>query len=146
MENCPNNCCEVYYGENPSLHSLHNISGSEIVLTEKDLQKFIGQKWAFKYLSEVTKDGNKHFIKTDKNGKCSAFENGRCSIHSIKPTVCKRFPLYIDPIQGISAVKTCPAVSDDIPLDGYKEQQSALKSMYEFWLGELNASNEKDLI
>jgi len=131
---CPSSCCGPFGGVKSGLDSLDGIDFSEIILTPNDSDKIITS-------------GNVHFVElTDKgyyrmklhsDGACTAFINGKCSIHTVKPSICRAFPFYIDMFVGLCTVSgSCPGCGGEAwtNLNDLSLEISAAKDMYEFWI------------
>jgi hypothetical protein len=134
MGDCPSSCCGPFGGVQSGLDSVNGTEFSEITLTTNDSDKIINAGYA--HLIELTeKDYYRMKLKPD--SACVAFIDGKCSIHSIKPSICKAFPFYIDMFVGLCTVSgSCPGCGGDgwTDLKDISEEISSAKDMYDFWL------------
>ena len=73
-------------------------------------------------------------IKTNEQGVCSAYMSGECDMNSLKPTICKCFPLYLDAFVGLCALKECPAAKESYTLENYSNEIDSMIELYEFWI------------
>ena len=75
-------------------------------------------------------------MKLEEDGSCSAFLDGKCSIHSVKPSICRAFPFYIDMFVGLCAVSAnCPGVGSGwISIEEINPEIQATMAMYSFWI------------
>jgi len=141
MEDCPNNCCGPFAGVQRGLESLEGLKFSEIFLVEEDIPRII-QAGHSHYIE--TLDGRDYKMKLRDDGSCLAFRDGRCSIHQIKPILCRAFPFYIDMFVGLCAVTVCPGFESGwTPLEDVMNEIESAKRMYAFWLGKINSLQEK---
>lgn len=136
-EECPQPCCGPFGGVQHGIDSVEGREFSEIVLTPDDARRIIAA--GASHLLERTA-GGKFRMKLLDDGTCTAFEDGRCSIHQMKPTVCRAFPFYVDMFVGLCGVTTCPGFGSGwTPVEDLAREVQAAKEMYHFWLGEIEA-------
>ena len=130
-DQCENSCCGPYTGFSDDLLSLEKRPFKDIVLTPSDVSRLCDAGYQkFFYFAD---DGLGR-IYVDEDGVCSAFQNGLCEIHSVKPTVCKCYPLCIDVLTGLCCFKSCSAIDDSFNVMCFQEQLGPLIAMYEFWI------------
>lgn len=134
--NCKKSCCGPFSGVSFELISLDKRPFSEIILTEEDSHTLIMNGFEHLFERVFSKKHGKHYHRmiTAPDGECIAYEREKCSIYSIRPTLCKAFPFYIDVFAGLCVVK-CPGVdvSNDDTND-CKPYIDAARKMYAFWL------------
>jgi len=104
---------------------------TEIILLPKDIDR-------------LTQAGYSHLIRkypngmarldTATDGTCVALIDGRCSVYSCRPAICRAYPLYLDMFSGVCALTECKAVPDDMQLDDYAEELENLLDIYQFWI------------
>jgi Fe-S-cluster containining protein len=131
-EECPSSCCGPFGGVQRGIDSVEGRQFSEIVLTDEDTKRLISSGCS--HLVELTNSG-KYRMKLHQDGTCTAFKDGRCSIHSIKPTLCRAFPFYVDMFVGLCGVTECPGFGSGwTQITRLKSEIQASKDMYQFWL------------
>lgn len=131
-EECPNSCCGPFGGVQRGIDSIEGRQFSEIVLTEDDTKRLLASGCA--QLIEHSAGGN-YRMKLQSDGSCIAFKNGRCSIHTIKPTLCRAFPFYVDMFVGLCGVTECPGFGSGwTKVEDLQNEVKAAKDMYSFWL------------
>jgi Fe-S-cluster containining protein len=136
QEDCPDTCCGPFGGVQRGIDSVEGRQFHEIVLTPADAKRLLSSGCA--YLMERTKDGTWRMI-TSADGSCTAFKDGFCSIHSVKPTLCKAFPFYIDMFVGLCGVTGCPGFGQGwTDLEDLRGEVQAAKEMYMFWLNSID--------
>lgn len=133
MEECPQSCCGPFGGVQKGIDSIYGTDFSEITLTNEDSSKIISE--GFAYLIELM-EGGVYRMKLEADGSCAAFVDGKCSIHSINPSICRAFPFYIDMFVGLCAVSaTCPGVGSGwLDLKEINPEIEAARDMYSFWI------------
>lgn len=134
MENCPTSCCGPFGGVQNGLDSVTDTEFADITLTDHNSKKIITSGNA--HLIELTERGY-YRMKLNPDSSCSAFINGICSIHKVKPSICRAFPFYLDMFVGLCTVSgSCPGCGSDgwTDFDDLSEEITAVKEMYEFWL------------
>ncbi|HYD22743.1 MAG TPA: YkgJ family cysteine cluster protein [Flavipsychrobacter sp.] len=137
VSDCPSSCCGPFGGVHGNLDSLNNIDFGEISLTTNDSNKIISSGHA--RLIELV--GENYRMKLNSDGSCSAFIDGKCSIHSSKPSICRAFPFYVDMFVGLCVASgSCPGCGGDgwTKLKDLTEEISAAKEIYNFWLENLS--------
>lgn len=134
IDKCPNSCCGPFGGVQRGIDSIDGIEFSEIVITNSDSKKII----ASGYSLYIELCGDKYYkMKLLEDGTCSAFINGRCAIHLVKPTICRAFPFYIDMFVGLCVTTTCPGFGAGwTNLDNLETEINSTKEMYDFWLSQ----------
>ena len=127
QEACPTGCCGPFgHGERPS----------RIALTEEDVRR-------------ITEAGLSHFIeltepdtlsmKLSDDGKCAALENGRCSIHAFKPTICRAYPFQADITGDLFGITACPGFGSGYTnIEDLSAETTAAKEMRRFLLKGIN--------
>ena len=79
------------------------------------------------------------------DGTCTAYLNGKCSIHSVKPTICQAFPFYVDMFVGLCAITTCPGFGAGwTKIDKLSSEVEAAKSMYNYWLSMIHQIDKEE--
>jgi len=134
-EECPNSCCGPFGGVQHGISSVTGREFSEIILTPDDAPRITDAGY-----SDFTERGEDGFYRMRllADGTCSAFKNGRCSIHPVKPTVCRAFPFYVDMFVGLCGVTSCPGFGAGwTDLDRLRSEFEAARRMYTFWLESL---------
>lgn len=131
-EKCTKSCCAEFDGISPFLTSAEGRSFTQIPLTPDDYSKIV--EAGFIEYTVTTQDGN-NFIRTEQNGTCKAWINGTCALYSVRPTVCKAFPLYIDMFSGLCVITDCDGVeySPNSNKEWTSELEAAIK-MYKYWI------------
>lgn len=145
-EDCPTSCCGPFGGVQRGIDSVAGRRFSEITLTDDDARKLL--EGGCSHLMEATADGHNR-MKLLEDGTCSALKDGRCSIHKIKPTICRAFPFYVDMFVGLCGVTECPGFGSGwTPIEDLQDEVKAAKEMYSFWLDRMSLSSgeteEKD--
>lgn len=133
-EECPHSCCGPFGGVQRGIESIEGRGFSEIILTPADYSRLASAG----KLHLAEKAGTHYRMRLTEDGTCSAFKDGRCSIHQVKPTVCRAFPFYVDMFVGLCAVTTCPGFGAGwTPVADLAEEIQASKKMYQHWLDEI---------
>ena len=146
MNYCSNSCCGPFKGINNQIGNVDNRPFEEIVLTEVDRKRIYENGFAdlidAGYSIQMQKEYYRMYLESD--GTCRAYKNGKCSINSIKPTLCKAFPFYFDMFSGLCAI-ICEGFSDEYwaDLSDYQECFDAARKMYEFWIDFYTKKNEQ---
>ncbi len=140
-ENCPSSCCGPFGGVQRGIDSVEGRKFSEIVLTDEDANRLLSSGCA--HLIERTSEAY-YRMKLHEDGSCVAFKNGRCSIHAVKPTLCRAFPFYVDMFVGLCGVTECPGFGSGwTKIEDLQGEVKAAKEMYSFWLDRMSLrSNE----
>ena len=142
-EDCPNSCCGPFGGVQRGIDSVEGRPFSEIVLTSEDANRINAS--GYSHLIELI-DGHHYRMKLLEDGTCSGLINGRCSIHEIKPTLCRAFPFYVDMFVGLCAVTECPGFDSGwTKLKNLQGEIDAAREMYSFWLKRLTLSNDREM-
>ena len=133
-EQCPNSCCGPFGGVQRGISSIEGRAFSEIVLTPQNYTDLAGAG----YLHFAEKVEGRYRMRLLEDGTCSALRNGSCSIHRVKPTICRAFPFYVDMFVGLCGVTTCPGFGAGFtPLENLKSDFESAKKIYEYWLDEM---------
>lgn len=127
---CPNHCCGAFEGASASFRPLEDRLFSEIILLPEDEAAL--RDGGFESYAVRGADGIAR-IKTAPDGTCSALRNGKCSVYSCRPAICKAYPLDLDMFVGACVSKDCP-VSSGIDITACPEELAHLISVYEFWI------------
>jgi len=131
-ERCPEPCCGPFGGVQSGIAAVDGRPFHEIVLTEEDSRRLIAA--GHSHLIDM-RQGQSDSMKLQEDGTCTAFKNGRCSIHASKPTVCRAFPFYVDMFVGLCCVTACPGFGAGFtPLSQLVPEIKAAGNMYRFWL------------
>ena len=131
-DECPSSCCGPFGGVQRGIDSVDGRQFSEIVLTDEDAKRLIESGCS--HLIEPTERG-RYRMKLLEDGTCSALKDGRCSIHKIKPTLCRAFPFYVDMFVGLCGVTECPGFGSGwTKIENLQDEVKAAKDMYSFWL------------
>jgi Fe-S-cluster containining protein len=131
-ESCPEPCCGPFAGVQNGIAAVDGRPFHEIVLTEKDSRRLIAAGQS--HMIDM-RQGQNDCMRLLEDGTCTAFKNGRCSIHACKPTVCVAFPFYVDMFVGLCCVTACPGFSAGwTPLAQLVSEIEAARNMYRFWL------------
>ncbi len=137
MHHCEHSCCGPFAGITGELSSIDRRPFDEIVLTPNDYQILYENGYADLIEEGYSPETGKKYYKMalEEDGTCKAFVQGKCSIHSVSPTLCKAFPFYFDMFSGLCAIN-CEGFSDDYwtDLKDYSEYFEHAKKMYEFWI------------
>ncbi len=85
------------------------------------------QKFLEKYC--IRKNG-KIYIHIRKDGYCHFSQNGRCSIHEVKPAPCRQWPFFtpmlVDQPNWETARNSCPALAPYKTLKQYLNRKSGI--------------------
>lgn len=134
---CQHSCCGPYSSISKSLGNIDHRPFDEIVLTDEDYDRIYKSGYADLIEDGVSEETGKsyHKMALETDGTCKAFVDGKCSIQSIKPTLCSAFPFYFDMFSGLCAIE-CDGFSDKYWTDiaDLKPCFEAAKKMYEFWI------------
>jgi Fe-S-cluster containining protein len=134
-EKCPDTCCGPFGGVQRGIDSVAGRQFHEIVLTADDTRRLLEAGCV--HLIERTPDGG-HRMRTFEDGTCIALKDGLCSIHTVKPTLCRAFPFYVDMFVGLCGVTSCPGFGKGwTKLENLEPEIEAAKKMYQFWLESL---------
>jgi Fe-S-cluster containining protein len=134
-EECPNSCCGPFGGVQRGIDSVEGRRFSEIALTIDDANLLNASGCS--HLIELTDAGYRMRLLED--GTCSALKDGRCSIHPVKPTLCRAFPFYVDMFVGLCGVIECPGFGSGwTRIERLQGEIKAAKKMYEFWLDRMS--------
>lgn len=141
---CKKSCCGPFGGVQREIVPIEDRQFSEIALTDKDAINIINH--GFSNFVEKTKFGYYRMaILTD--GTCQAWKNGRCSINSFKPTLCRAFPFYVDMFAGLCIITSCEGCGAGwTSLDLLKNEIDAAGEMYQFWVDRIRKNDEDSLM
>lgn len=130
-ERCPTPCCGPFSGLGRGLTPCFVSSFSDIYLLEEDVERLVNAGRAD--LVVHTPEGYKILLKPDTS--CAAFHNGLCTIHSLRPQVCRAFPFDFDLFAGLVMISKCPGVNAGWtePTE-FADAISALRQVYEWWI------------
>lgn len=137
MDQCRHSCCGPFDGISDELKSIENRPFDEIALTDEDYRNICEAGYA--HLTEEARSPINgkvyHKMALKEDGTCRAFVDGRCSIYTVSPTLCKAFPFYFDLFAGLCAIE-CEGFSDDnwVDLSATRSFIQNAKKMYRFWL------------
>jgi Fe-S-cluster containining protein len=135
-EECPSSCCGPFGGVQRGIDSVEGRKFSDIVLTPEDYSKIV--QAGYSHLIERTSTGE-YRMRLMEDGTCTAFKEGRCSIHQYKPTICRAFPFYVDMFVGLCGVTECPGFGAGwTKVEKLQDEVNAAKEMYTFWLDRLS--------
>lgn len=141
QQECPESCCGPFGGVQRGIESIEGRSFSEIILTSDDSKQLLASGES--HLMEMPEEG-RYRMKLLEDGTCTALKDGKCSIHHIKPTVCRAFPFYVDMFVGLCAVTTCPGFGpDSTKIEDLADEIEASRSMYQFWLDSIKNENAR---
>jgi Fe-S-cluster containining protein len=136
---CPESCCGPFGGVQRGIESIEGRHFSEIVLTAEDSGRLLAAGES--HLVEMVEPG-RYRMKLLEDGTCSALKDGKCSIHGVKPTVCRAFPFYVDMFVGVCAVTTCPGFGAGwTDIEELTQEIDASREMYQFWLDSIKQKN-----
>lgn len=127
-EACPTGCCGPFsnIGERPS----------RIALTEEDVRRIIEAGGS--HVIELTEDDTLS-MKLSADGTCAALENGRCSIHTFKPTICRAYPFQVDITGDLFGITACPGFGSGYTnIEELSAETTAAKEMRRFLLKDIN--------
>lgn len=135
-EDCPSSCCGPFGGVQRGIDSVEGREFSEIALTGEDASRLLAAGCS--HLIEFTEAGH-YRMRLLEDGTCSALKDGRCSIHKIKPTLCRAFPFYVDMFVGLCGVTECPGFGSGwTKIEDLQAEVKAAKEMYSFWLDRMS--------
>jgi len=105
-------CCNGYGGTYVTESDIQNIAA----FIETDSDEFI-QKYC-------VRSGKKYVLAQADNGVC-IFWNQLCTIHPVKPRMCKAWPfiesVLIDPSNWAIMGNSCPGINTDAPIENVRE-------------------------
>lgn len=137
MHLCKQSCCGPFAGISEELSNVDKRPFDEIVLTPADYKRIYDNGYVNLIEEDISEQTGKRYYKMAlaSDGTCLALKNGLCSVNSIKPTLCKAFPFYIDMFSGLCAIK-CDGFSDDYwtETENCRYALDAAREMYEFWI------------
>jgi Fe-S-cluster containining protein len=132
-EKCETPCCGPFAGLDHSLAPCFVSSFSDLYLLDDDVARLL--KAGRGDLLEHTPEGFRLRLNDDLS--CSAFQNGLCSIHSLRPAVCRAFPFDFDVFAGLVLISKCPGVNSGWSDPGdFPNAVEALTEVYERWIAE----------
>ena len=130
-DQCPTPCCGPFQGLGRDVTPCFVSSFADLYLLDEDLTRLIDAGRAD--LVEHGPQGYK--LKLQPDSSCAAFQNGLCSIHQLRPAVCRAFPFDFDLFAGLVMISKCPGVNA-----GWSEPHelaeavTALRSVYQRWI------------
>lgn len=134
---CQHSCCGPYSAISKSLGNIDKRPFDEIVLTDEDYKRIYDAGYADLIEDGFSPEMNKpyHKMALESDGTCKALVGGKCSIQSIKPTLCTAFPFYFDMFSGLCAIE-CDGFTDRYwtDINELKPCFDAAKAMYSFWI------------
>ena len=134
---CQHSCCGPFSGVTSNITNVENRPFEEIVLVKEDYENIYASGYMDLVEEGFSVQTGKRYYKMalEADGTCKALSNGLCSINSVKPTLCKAFPFYIDMFSGLCAID-CEGFSDNYWTDteDCRYALEAAKKMYEFWI------------
>lgn len=159
---CPNTCCGPFHGTRAlepvlSHADLGAVLGNDadvdaervsifaqIRLTDADVQRLQAAGYDHLIVRRGDISAPQYYMKLEPDGTCAALANdGLCSIHPDRPTICRAFPFYIDLFAGLSMVGSCPGVgAGDQSVEKLQPEIDASVAMYQFWLAQLSPRRE----
>lgn len=132
-ERCETPCCGPFAGLDRGLAPCFVSSFSDLYLLDEDVDRLL--KAGRGDLLEHSPDGFRLRLKADLS--CSAFRDGLCTIHSIRPTVCRAFPFDFDVFAGLVLISKCPGVNSGwSDADDFQNAVEALGKVYDRWIGD----------
>jgi Fe-S-cluster containining protein len=161
---CPNTCCGPFHGTRAlqailSQDDLGPVLGgdadvdadrvsifAQIRLTEEDVHRIQEAGLDHFIVRRGTVEAPHYYMKLKPDGSCSALANdGLCSIHSHRPTICRAFPFYIDMFAGLAMISSCPGVgAGEQPVEALETEIAAAIDIYGFWIEQLRQIGKKD--
>lgn len=131
-EECQTPCCGPFSGLNTDIDSVHGREFFDIFLTDNDHVRLIENGRSD--LAIKDKDGHYKML-LNLDGSCTAFVEGRCSVHRFKPSLCRAYPFYIDLFTGLCASRSCPGFGGGwTQLSDIQQEIECTMNMYEHWL------------
>jgi Fe-S-cluster containining protein len=106
-------------------------SFSDLYLLEEDIDRLLAAGRGD--LLEHSENGFRLRLRPDLS--CAAFREGLCSIHTIRPAICRAFPFDFDVFAGLVLISKCPGVNAgwSEPED-FRDAIDALQSVYRRWM------------
>jgi len=136
---CPQNCCGPYEGAVTGIESIDEFGFHNTFLTEEDVIKLQQNGYGF-YINTLP-TGEK-VMKLNPDNSCFAFQDGKCTIHAFKPTLCRAYPFYIDMFSGLCGITDkCPGFgAGETLLEDMINDIRASTEMYMHWLKQIEKS------
>ena len=135
-DKCGHNCCRVFNGVTNGMTSVDGRPFDEIVLTDEDCRNLhaCGRSDLIEEGYSIQMRKAYYRLNLNEDGSCKALEDGKCSIYSHRPTLCRAFPFYFDMFAGLCAIN-CEGFSDDcrVPLKNCAPAFEAVRKLYMFW-------------
>ncbi len=130
-EKCGTPCCGPFAGLDHGLAPCFVTSFSDLYLLEEDIDRLLAAGRGD--LLEHSENGFRLRLRPDLS--CSAFRDGLCSIHTIRPAICRAFPFDFDVFAGLVLISKCPGVNAgwSEPED-FRDAIDALQSVYRRWM------------
>lgn len=148
MADCNHSCCGPFASISDKLNNIEGRPFDEIVLTEKDFNALLRSGY-LEYVEEgYSQEMKKPYYRMalEPDGTCKAFLDGKCSIHDVKPTLCRAFPFYFDIFSGLCAIQ-CEGFNDkdyNTPFEDIEPCIDAAREMYEFWIDFYSRKSEEN--
>ena len=127
-DQCPTPCCGPFAGLGQGFTPCFVTSFADLYLLDEDVDRLL--QAGRMDLVEHTDAGYKLHLRTDTS--CAAFQNGLCSIHTIRPAICHAFPFDFDVFAGLVMISKCPGVNA-----GWSEPEQladSLARVYQHWI------------
>lgn len=135
-EKCETPCCGPFAGLDRGLAPCFVTSFSDLYLIEEDIDRLLAAGRGD--LLEHSEHGFRLRLRPDMS--CAAFVDGLCSIHTIRPAICRAFPFDFDIFAGLVLIAKCPGVNSgwSEPED-LSEALDALQKVYRRWMSQTAA-------
>ncbi|MBF0452812.1 MAG: YkgJ family cysteine cluster protein [Candidatus Magnetomorum sp.] len=102
-------CCKGYGGTYVTDADIQKISHYKHVPLEQFIEKY------------CVKSGTKYVLAQAENGYCIFFDNKLCTIHPVKPRMCRSWPyiesVLVDPGNWAIMGSCCPGINTHAPLE-----------------------------
>lgn len=135
---CTRSCCGPFGGVMDGIEPIEDKEFCEIALTKEDSERILSA--GFSYLVELAPNGHYRMV-LHGDGSCTAFQDGLCSIHEIKPRICRAYPFYVDMFVGLCATTSCPGFDAGwTPLEELSSEIQAALEIYEYWLDQIRTT------
>jgi len=130
-EKCQTPCCGPFAGLDHGMAPCFVTSFSDLYLLEEDIDRLLAAGRGD--LLEHSEHGFRLRLRPDLS--CAAFQDGLCSIHTIRPAICRAFPFDFDIFAGLVLISKCPGVNAgwSEPED-FRDAIEALQSVYRRWM------------
>jgi len=136
-EKCPKSCCGPFGGVATGIEPVEERAFCEIFLTSEDAERIISAGYS-NYI-ELSPEG-RYRMKLHEDGSCTAYVNGLCEVHKIKPQICRAYPFYVDMFVGLCGATDCPGFGAGwTPLENLRGELKSTLNMYEHWLTDIHS-------